>query len=125
MSADEYTPRMRALERVARSIAEHQSVRREEGIGSTCKNRACQGVIFLNLNDRYNHQAIVLVNDLQSDLDWYLDILREDAKEEGREVTEEELAYARSEYLILAPSIAPETAAEQNLGMTEAEHGND
>jgi hypothetical protein len=110
MSADEYTPRMRALERVARSIAEHQPVRREEGIGSTCKNRACRGVIFLNLNDRYNHQAIVLVNDLQSDLDWYLDRLREDAKEEGREVTEEELAYARSEYLVLAPSIAPEPA---------------
>lgn len=106
----EYTPRMRALERVARSIGEHQPVRRDEGIGSTCKNRDCKGVIFLTLNDRYNHQAIVLANDLQRDLDWYLQILREDAEEEGREVTEEELAYARSEYLILAPSAAPEPA---------------
>lgn len=103
----EYTPRMRALDRISRSIAEHQPVRREEGIGSTCKNRACKGVIFLTINDRYNHQSVVLVNDMQRDLYWYLQVLREDAEEEGREVTEEELADARSEYLILAPSAAP------------------
>jgi hypothetical protein len=103
---NEYAPRARALERIARSLAEHQPVKREDGVFMTCRNRVCKGVIFLNLQDRYNHQAVVLVNDLQSDLDFYLEILHDDAKEEGREVTEEELAYARSEYLILAP--APE-----------------
>ena len=106
----EHTPRIRALGRVARSLSEHQPVRREDGPFSTCKNPACNGVIFFNRNDRYNHQAVVLVNDLQADLDWYLQVLREDAAEEGREVTEEELAEARSEYLVLAPSIAPEPA---------------
>lgn len=107
----EYTPRMRALARIARSLSEHQAVRREDGPFSTCKNLACTGVIFLNLNDRYNHQAVVLVNDLQADLDWYLRVLREDAEEDGREVTEEEIAEARAEYLILAPSLAPDLAA--------------
>lgn len=109
MTAD-YTPRTRALERIARSIGEHQTVKRENAVGSTCRNRACKGVIFLNLNDRYNHQAVVLANDLQADLDWYLQILREDATEEGRDVTVEELAYARDEYLVLAPSASPEIA---------------
>jgi hypothetical protein len=106
----EYTPRMRALERIARSLSEHQPVRREGGVGSTCRNLACKEVIFLTLNDRYSHQAVVLVNDLQADLDWCLQILREDAEEEGREITEEELAEVRAEYLILAPSVAPEPA---------------
>ncbi len=106
----EYTPRLRALDRISRSIAEHQSVRREEGIGSTCKNPACNGVIFLTLNDRYNHQSVVLVNDLQRELDAYLQYAREDAEEEGREITEEELDYARSEFLILAPAPMPEPA---------------
>jgi hypothetical protein len=100
---------MRALERIARSLAQHQPVRREEGIGSTCKNPACKGVIFLSLNDRYDHQAIVLVNDLQSELDWTLQIQQEDAEEEGREVTEDELAEIRADYLILTESLASET----------------
>lgn len=104
----DYTPRMRALDRISRSIAEHQPVRRENGIGSTCRNYACQGVIFLNLKDRYNHQAVVLVNDLQRELDFYLESVREDAKEEGREVTAEELADIRNEFLILAPAPEPE-----------------
>lgn len=106
----DYTPRMRALDRIARSISEHQPVRRDEGFGSTCKNPACKGVIFLNIRDRYNHQSVVLVNDLQSDLDWHLQNLREDAAEDGREVTEEALADARSEYLVLAPSPAADPA---------------
>lgn len=107
---EDYTPRMRALDRIARSISEHQPVRRDEGIGSTCKNPACKGVIFLNIRDRYNHQSVVLVNDLQSDLDWYLQVLREDAAEDGREVIEEALAEVRSEYLVLAPAPAAEPA---------------
>jgi hypothetical protein len=105
MPAD-YTPRMRALDRIARSLAEHQPVKREVGIGSTCKNHACKGVIFLTLNDRYNHQSVVLVNDLQSELDWAMQIQREDAEEEDREVTKEEIAEIRSEYLILAKSFS-------------------
>lgn len=109
----EYTPRMRALDRISRSIAEHQPVRRDEGIGSTCKNRACKGVIFFNLNDRYNHQAVVLANDLQHELDFYLEFLRDEADEEGREVTGEELAYARTEHLILAPAPVPDPALSQ------------
>lgn len=107
--SDEYTPRRRALERIARSIGEHQAIPREEGIFHTCKNPACKGVIFFNLNDRYNHQAVVLVNDLQTELDYSLQYLREDAEEEGREVTEEEIAEIRSEYLILAESLTSET----------------
>lgn len=107
---DDYTPRARALDRIARSLAEHQPVKREGAVGSTCRNRACNGVIFVTLNDRYNHQAVVLANDLQADLDWYVQILREDAEEEGRELTEAELADIRSEYLILAPSAAPTPA---------------
>ena len=110
MTSDEYTPRMRALDRIVRSISEHQAVKREDGPFMTCKNLACKGVIFFNLNDRYNHQSVVLVNDLQSDLDWHLQYLRDDAKGEGRDVTEEELAEIRAEYLILAPAPAPEHA---------------
>jgi hypothetical protein len=66
----------RALDRIARSLAEQQPVKREEGIGSTCRNRACNRVIFLSLNDQYNHQPIVLVNNLQSDQAFYLDAVR-------------------------------------------------
>jgi hypothetical protein len=110
MTADEYTPRMRALDRIARSISEHQHVRREDGPFSTCKNPACNGVIFLTRRDRYNHQAAVIANDLQRDLDFDLEYLRDEAAKEGREVTEEELAEIRSEYLILAPWTAPEPA---------------
>ncbi|MET4143855.1 hypothetical protein [Arthrobacter sp. UYCo732] len=106
----EYTPRQRALERISRSISEHQAVKREDAVGSTCRNRGCQGVIFLNLNDRYNHQAVVIANDLQADLDWYLQILREDAEEDGREITDEALASARAEYLVLAPAAASDPA---------------
>lgn len=116
MTPDEYTPRMRALDRIARSLAEHQPVRREEGIGSTCKNRACNGVIFLTLNDRYNHQSVVLVNDLQRDLDFDLEYLRDEAEKEGREVTDEELAEVRSEYLILGPVPTPEPAVSGKDG---------
>ncbi|HEX9227586.1 MAG TPA: hypothetical protein VF885_13160 [Arthrobacter sp.] len=114
MTSD-YTPRMRALDRIAKSISEHQPVRREDGPFSTCKNPACNGVIFINIRARYEHQAVVMVNDLQADLDWYLEILREDAAADGREVTEEELAEARSEYLIVAP--APEPAAAASFAL--------
>lgn len=46
----ECTPWMRALKRIASSLARHKPVRREKGIGSTCKNPDCNGVIFLTLN---------------------------------------------------------------------------
>lgn len=102
----EYTPRLRALDRIARSLSEHQAVKREDGPFTTCKNPACNGVIFFNLNDRYSHQSVVLVNDLQAELDWALKILREDAEDEGRVVTEEEISEIRSEYLILTQSFS-------------------
>lgn len=105
---EEYTPRDRALDRIARSIAQHQAVKREGAVGSTCRNRACNGVIFLTLNDRYNHQAVVLANDLSSELQWQLDTAGEDAAETGQLPTEEVLASIRSENFILAPSAAPE-----------------
>lgn len=108
---EEYTPRMRALDRIARSISEHQAVRREDGPFSTCKNPACNGVIFLNMRNRYEHQAIVMVNDLQRELDFSLQYAREDAKAEGRELTAEEEAEIRAEYLVLAPSPEPAAAA--------------
>lgn len=114
-SMTDYTPRMRALDRIARSISEHQAVPRVDGPFSTCKNPACNGVVFVNMQARYNHQAAVMVNDLQADLDWYLEWVRKDAAEDGREVTEEDLAQIRAEYLVLAP--APEPAAAAALAI--------
>lgn len=107
MTADEYTPRMRALDRIARSISEHQHVSREDGPFSTCKNPACNGPIFVNRRARYQHQAIVLVNDLQRELDYCLTDARDDAKGEGRELTAEEEAEIRSDFLIVAPAPGP------------------
>lgn len=99
----EYTPWERALDRISRSIAEHQPVRREGAVGSTCRNPLCNGVIFLTIKDRYNHQAVVLANDLQRDRDFYMEMLREEAHEEGREFTPDDLAGVLSDFLILAP----------------------
>lgn len=106
-----YTPRMRALTRIADSISEHQAVRREDGPFSTCKNRACNGPIFVNMQARYHHQAIVMVNDLQRELDFTLADAREDAKADGRELTAEEEAAIRSDFLVLAPAPEPAPAA--------------
>lgn len=103
----EYTPRMRALKRIAATLAQHQPVRREYGVGSSCRNRTCYGLTFLNRNDLYNHQSVVLANDLHAEADCYLQNLRDEAEAEAREVTAEELAYARSTFLVLTP--APET----------------
>jgi hypothetical protein len=107
MTADEYTPRMRALDRIARSISEHQHVSREDGPFSTCRNPVCNGVIFLTRRDRYNHQAVVIANDLQRDLDLCLADARDDAEAEGLELTAQVEAEIRSDFLILAP--APES----------------
>lgn len=107
---EEYTPRMRALDRIARSISEHQAVRREDGPFSTCKNPACNGVIFVNMRARYEHQAVVMVNDLQRELDFTLQYAREDAQAEGRELTADEEAEIRSDFLVLAPAPEPDPA---------------
>ena len=107
------TPRERALQRIARSLSEHQSMKRVDGPFSTCRNQACHGVIFLTRMDTYSHQAVVLANDLQADLDFYLEFLREDAAEEGREITAEEIAEIRAEYLVLAPAPATEAAPKE------------
>jgi hypothetical protein len=107
----DYTPRMRALDRIARSISEHQPVRREDGPFSTCKNPACNGVIFVNIRARYEHQAIVMVNDLQRELDFTLQYEREDAEAEGRELTADDEAEIRSDFLVLAPAPEPASAA--------------
>lgn len=107
----EYTPRDRALDRIAQSISEHQAVRREDGPFSTCKNRDCKEPIFVNMLARYQHQAIVLVNDLQRELDLCLADARDDATAEGRELTAEDEAAIRSDFLVLAPAPEPAPAA--------------
>lgn len=117
----EYTPRMRALDRIARSISEHQSVRRTDGPFSTCKNRDCQEPVFFNIRARYEHQAVVLVNDLQRELDLCLADARDDAKEDGRELTPAEEADIRSDFLILAP--APDNAADATLAYEKRNAG--
>ncbi|NKX55963.1 hypothetical protein [Arthrobacter mobilis] len=103
----EYTSRKRALGRIADSLARHQPVRRENGPGQTCRNQACNRVIFLNRQDIYNHQAVVLANDLQADLDFMLETALEDAAGSGAEPGHELLAEIRAEYLVLAPAPAP------------------
>lgn len=104
----EYAPRSRALGRIVESLALHQPVSGEEGIGKTCRNRACKGVIFLDPKDACNHQAIVLANDLQAEPDFALEVAREDAAEDGLELGAEQLAKTHAGYLVLAP--APEDA---------------
>jgi hypothetical protein len=61
-----------AIRSISDSIGTHQFVKREEGLGYTCRNRVCadNGTIFLTLKNRYDHQAIVAVNDLLSSLRW-------------------------------------------------------
>jgi hypothetical protein len=49
----------------------------------------------------------VLANDLQRERDFYLEDARDDAKQEGRELTAEEGAGIRSEFMVLAPPLAP------------------
>lgn len=107
----EYTPRMRALTRIARSLSEHQAVRREDGPFSTCRNRLCKEPVFLNMKARYEHQAIVMVNDLQSELDYALADARDDARVEGRQLTAEEEADIRSAFLVLSSAPEPMAAA--------------
>ncbi|HEX9088085.1 MAG TPA: hypothetical protein VF867_11215 [Arthrobacter sp.] len=116
----EYTPRMRALARIADSLSEHQAVRREDGPFSTCKNRLCNGVIFVNMLARYQHQAVVLVNDLQRELDLTLGDARDAAKAEGRELTAEEEAAIRSDFLVLAPAPEPVAAAALTVQLRSA-----
>jgi hypothetical protein len=106
MTADEYTPRMRALDRIARSISEHQHVNREDGPFSTCKNPTCNGPIFVNRRARYEHQAVVIVNDLRSELDYCLEDARDCAKAEGLELTAEVEAEIRADFLVLAPTLS-------------------
>lgn len=110
-SMTEYTPRMRALDRIARSISEHQAVRREDKPFTTCKNRLCNEPVFVNMQARYEHQAVVLVNDLQRELDFTLADARDDALAEGRELTGDEEAAIRSDFLVLAPAPEPVAAA--------------
>ncbi|MBG0738783.1 hypothetical protein IV500_05035 [Paeniglutamicibacter antarcticus] len=124
MTDNEYTPRMRAMDRIARSIAEHRSVRRTNGIGSTCKNPVCRGVIFLNLNDWYRHQAAVLVNDLQRELDFYTETVHEDARAEGREATAEELSALASQFLVLGSVPSLIRAADDLLSAGTIQKGS-
>ncbi|GAA4033041.1 hypothetical protein GCM10023063_15550 [Arthrobacter methylotrophus] len=102
---------MRALDRIARSIAEHQPVRREDGPFSTCKNPACKGPIFVNIRARYEHQAVAMVNDLQRELDFTLEYAREDAEAEGRVLTAAEEAEIRCDFLVFASAPEPASAA--------------
>lgn len=121
---DEYTPRMRALDRITNSIAGHQAVPRTEGIGSTCRNPACEGVILLTLGDRYRHQAVMLVNDLQRELDFYIETVHEDAREEDREATAEELAGMASQFLVLGPAPSLIRAADDLLSVGTIPEGS-
>ncbi|WP_427019332.1 hypothetical protein ACQCSX_22510 (plasmid) [Pseudarthrobacter sp. P1] len=100
----EYTPRDRALDSIVRSIASHQPVKREGQVGSTCRNPFCRGVIFLTLNDRYRHQAVVLANDLDNERDFALTCVRADAEEDGVAVPADILAKVAAEHLVLAPA---------------------
>lgn len=105
-----YTPRMRALDRIADSIASHQPVRRKDGPFSTCTNRDCNQPVFVTKRSLYQHQAIVLVNDLQRALDLCLADARDDVKAEGRDLTAEEEAAIRADFMILA--LAPEPSGK-------------
>jgi hypothetical protein len=77
-----------AIRSISDSIGKHQFVKRE-GIGFTCRDHVCasKGTIFLTLKDRYDHQALVAVNDLLSSLRWDRGYDLEDAgvPEEDRE----------------------------------------
>lgn len=61
-----------AVRTISDSIGKHQFVKREGFLGFTCRDHVCasKGTVFLTLKDRYDHQAIVAVNDLLSSLRW-------------------------------------------------------
>jgi hypothetical protein len=59
-----------AIRCISDSIGKHQFVKRDGLPGFTCRNHICaaQGTIFLTLKNCYDHQAIVVANDLLSSL---------------------------------------------------------
>ena len=106
------TPMERAISKMADTLGQHRRVPRGEGQPfSTCSNRRCFGIVFLNRRDHHEHQAIMSAEALKDALGFALEVVADDAAERGEQPSPVELAEIRAEFLVLAEAHSPDTDA--------------